>query len=105
MQSYTLAHPWKLLESLQPLLPFLEAVPFPLVKQIRLGLTQIHNFGTALAVLALLATLAAVIGVRDAGIATDHTAAGQRSVIAFIANVYERIGIDKTRTHNTESVA
>ena len=79
-------------------------VPLPLVKEIGFGGAEIDDLGTTLPVLAQLDAFAAVVGVGDAGVATDHAPTRQAAVIALVADVHDLVGIDHAGTHHAQSV-
>ena len=89
----------------KPWLSFLEPILFSFVKQIRFGGPQIHNFWTSVPILFLLDAFATVIGIGDSWITANDTAPFKGSVIAFIANMYECMGIDKRVANNAFAVA
>lgn len=71
-------------------LPFLEAVFFPLVEQVCFGGTQVHNLWTPVSVLFLLCALLAVVSVGNSNTTADHAAPLIRAVVALVANAHQR---------------
>ena len=65
--------------------PLFEAVFFPLIKQIRLGRSQIDDLGTAIPVLLHLGAFLAVVGVGDPWTPADGAATLVAAKIALVA--------------------
>ena len=84
---------------------FLEAVLFAFVKGVSFGRSQIDNFGTPIAVLFELDAFAAIIRVGDTGVGTNDAPILVGPVIAFVAQMYECLGIDERLTHTTQPIA
>jgi len=87
------------------MLSFLEPILFPLIKQICLCTTQIHNLGTSIPILTHLYTLLAIISIGDTNTATNDTPSLEGAVIALIANVDDGGGVDEGIANDAFSIA
>lgn len=87
------------------MLPLFESILLSLIKQVCLGRAQIHNFRTSLSIFPQLYAFPAVVRIRDAWVSAYDASALKASVIAFVANMNQSIGIDKTITNHALSVA
>jgi len=86
-------------------LSLFETILFALVKQICFGRPQIDNFRTPISILFLLDTFTTIIGIGNARIATNDTTAFKGSIVAFITNMDQLLGIDKGITNHAFAIA
>jgi len=68
------------------MLPFLEAVLFPLVEQICFWTSEIYNLWTTVSIFLLNGTFFTVISVTDSRTSTNNTSSLITAIIAFIAD-------------------
>lgn len=87
------------------LLSFLESILFSFIKQIRLGGSQIDNFGTSITILFLLDTFSTIIRIRNTHSTTNTTSTFEGTIIAFITDMRQHGRVYKGITNDTFAVA
>ena len=87
------------------MLPFLEPILFPFIKQICFRGSQIDNLWAAVSVFFLDGAFLAVVGVRYSRAATNDTPALVRSVVALVADPDQSAGTNVGVADDASAVA